>query len=163
MTMSIRLRQGTTGDREQCLALWVAACAARDGRAVEGVADRARPKFDECVSWLIAGDRDRVDGFALSTRLRSGRGADPYDAAVLGLIATEPERQGRGLGRALLRAASRDLAALGYGRAVLHARLDNAIAVHLYESEGWVPSGEVYEHPLWRLPTRAFVRTLRTA
>lgn len=79
---------------------------------------------------------------------------------MLGLLATDPGKQARGLGRALLREAARELGALGYERAVLHALLDNAPAVHLYESEGWVAAGETYEHELLKRPLRAFIRRL---
>jgi len=86
---------------------------------------------------------------------------DPEGAAVVGLLAVAPERQTHGLGRALLRAATDRLSHLGYVQAVLHALIDNAPAVRLYESEGWEALGAEYEHPLLKRPLRTFTRSLR--
>jgi len=154
------LRCAVPADLEACLAIWVAACAARDGQAFAGVAERARPKFDAGVVWLVADGVDGVDGFVLATRPGSGLPADPADAPVLGLLAAGPGAQARGLGRALLREATARLALLGYQRAVLHALLDNVAAVGLYESEGWVAAGDPFEHSLLKRPTQRFDRLL---
>jgi ribosomal protein S18 acetylase RimI-like enzyme len=153
-------RPADAADLEACLAVWVEACAARDGRAFDGVAERARPKFDAGVVWMVADGVDGVDGFVLATRPASGLPADPADAPVLGLLATAPDAQARGLGRALLREATARLASLGYERAVLHALLDNVAAVGLYESEGWVAADEPYEHSLLKRPSQRFERVL---
>nr|WP_249407837.1 GNAT family N-acetyltransferase [Frigoribacterium sp. CFBP 8759] len=85
---------------------------------------------------------------------------DPEDAPVIGLLATGPGAQARGLGRALLREATRRLGALGHRRVVLHALLDNVTAVGLYESEGWVAAGDPFEHSLLKRPTQRFDRLL---
>lgn len=164
------LRRAVPADVEACLAVWVAACAARDGQAFDGVAERARPKFGAGVVWLVAdapvvdgpdGDGRRgVDGFVLATRPGSGLPGDPEDAPVVGLLATRPGAQARGLGRALLREATRQLGALGHHRVVLHALLDNVAAVGLYESEGWVAAGDPFEHSLLKRPTQRFDRLL---
>ena len=154
------LRCAVPADLEACLAVWVAACAARDGQAFDGVAERARPKFGAGVVWLVADGVDGIDGFVLATRPGSGLPADPADAPVLGLLAAGPGAQARGLGRALLREATARLALLGYQRAVLHALLDNVAAVGLYESEGWVAAGDPFEHSLLKRPTQRFDRLL---
>lgn len=154
------LRCAVAADLEACLAIWVAACAARDGQAFAGVAERARPKFDAGVVWLVADGVDGVDGFVLATRPGSGLPADPPDAPVLGLLATRPGAQARGLGRALLREATARLGSLGHERAVLHALLDNVAAVGLYESEGWAAAGEPFEHSLLKRPSHRFERVL---
>ncbi|WP_277960150.1 GNAT family N-acetyltransferase [Frigoribacterium faeni] len=164
------LRCAVPADVEACLAVWVAACAARDGQAFDGVAERARPKFGAGVVWLVAdapvvdgpdvdGPRG-VDGFVLATRPCSGLPGDPEDAPVIGLLATRSGAQARGLGRALLREATRRLGALGHRRVVLHALLDNVAAVGLYESEGWVAAGDPFEHSLLKRPTQRFDRLL---
>lgn len=154
------LRCAVPADLEACLTVWVAACAARDWQAFDGVAERARPKFGAGVVWLVADGVDGVDGFVLATRPGSGLPADPADAPVLGLLAAGPGAQARGLGRALLREATARLALLGYQRAVLHALLDNVAAVGLYESEGWVAAGDPFEHSLLKRPTQRFDRLL---
>ncbi|MFZ7086585.1 GNAT family N-acetyltransferase [Curtobacterium sp. RRHDQ10] len=155
-----RIRDGVAADVDRCLSIWVAACADRDGKALEGVAERARPKFDRSVSWLLATDGDHVLGFVLATRPGSGMQTDPEGAAVVGLLAVDPGQQTVGLGRALLRAVTERLAALQYSRAVLHALVDNVPAVHLYESEGWRADGEEHDHALLHRPVRTFARTL---
>lgn len=157
------MRPGAAADVEACVAVWVAACAARDGRAVDGVAERARPKFDAAVVWLVvdgSDGSDGIDGFVLATRPGSGLTGDPADAAVLGLLATRPGAQSRGLGRSLLRTATRELAARGHERVVLHALLDDVGAVRLYESEGWTPAGVPFEHSLLKRPVQRFERVL---
>jgi GNAT superfamily N-acetyltransferase len=80
----------------------------------------------------------------------------------MGLLAVTPGHQTRGLGRALLRAATDDLTQLGYEKAVLHALVDNVPAVQLSESEGWASVGAEYEHSLLKRPIRTFRRSLKT-
>jgi ribosomal protein S18 acetylase RimI-like enzyme len=156
------LRSGEPLDTESCVEIWVAACAARDGQAYNGVADRARPKFHNSSLWIVAENRQIIDGFVLATGPGSGMPTDPPDAAVIGLLAVTPGHQTRGLGRALLRAATDDLMQLGYEKAVLHALVDNVPAVQLYESEGWAAVGAEYEHSLLKRPIRTFRRSLKT-
>jgi ribosomal protein S18 acetylase RimI-like enzyme len=157
---SSALRAGVRSDTEVCVAIWVEACAARDGRAYDGVADRARAKFDKSITWLVAAHGEETEGFVLATFPGTGMPTDPPDAAVVGLLAVSPSQQTRGLGRALLDAATHHLAQLGYAQAVLHALVDNAPAVQLYESQGWVAMGVEYEHPLLKRPMRTFARSL---
>lgn len=154
------IRPAAAADIDQCIAIWVDACATRDGRAFPGVAERARPKFDGNAAWFVAGPTDDVEGFVLATAPGSGEPSDPEDAAIVGLLAVAPGQQTRGLGRALLGAATDELSQRGYRRAVLHALLDNTPAVRLYESEGWVAVGEEYEHSLLKRPMRTFERLL---
>ncbi|MCS5732318.1 GNAT family N-acetyltransferase [Herbiconiux daphne] len=154
------VRSGMRHDVAACVSTWVSACAARDGHAFDGVAERARPKFDDAIVWLVAGDAEDVDGFVLVTAPGSGTTDDPIDAAVVGLLAVRPDRQARGLGRALLLAAQQQLVHLGHERAVLHTLDDNAAALRLYESEGWRPYGDPFEHTLLKRPARTYIRDL---
>ncbi|GAB4096552.1 GNAT family N-acetyltransferase [Brachybacterium squillarum] len=158
--LAITLRAGTPPDIEQCVSLWVEACAARDGRLIGGIADRARPKFDRSIGWIVALRGEQVEGFVLSTAPGSGMPIDPPDAAVVGLLAVNPKRQARGLGRTLLQAIARQLAEAGYGQAVLHALLDNQPALKLYRNEGWIAVGDEYEHSLLKRPLQTFSRSL---
>jgi hypothetical protein len=48
------IRTPSPSDAEACVSLWVAACAARDGTAFPGVAERARAKFGRWT-WTWAG------------------------------------------------------------------------------------------------------------
>ena len=155
------LRPATSADVGACVALWVAACADRDGQAFPGVAERARPKFGRSISGFVAEQVDgTLGGFVLATAPGSGLPSDPTDAAVLGLLAVAPAAQGRGLARALIRHVTDQLAELGHPRVVLHALLDNAAALRLYESEGWEAVGEPFEHSLLRRPMRTYGRDL---
>ena len=158
--LAITLRAGAPPDIEHCVALWVDACAVRDGRSISGVVDRARPKFNRSIGWIVALSGEQVEGFVLATAPGSGISTDPPGAAVVGLLAVNPSRQARGLGRTLLRAIARQLAEAGYRQAVLHALIDNQPALGLYQSEGWIAVGDEYEHSLLKRPLRTFSRVL---
>jgi ribosomal protein S18 acetylase RimI-like enzyme len=154
------VRDAVDSDLEACIALWVEASAARDGAAVPGIAERARAKFEHTLAWLVAGEAARVDGFALTTTPGSGIETDPPGAAVLGMLGVSPRAQGAGLGRRLLAAAEARLSALGFEQAVLHVLVDNTAAVALYESAGWRPLGERYDHTLLHRPVQSYLREL---
>lgn len=61
----------------------------------------------------------------------------PPDIGQLYAINLDPDVWGRGIGRALLNAATDRLRELGYVKAVLWVVPDNQRARRLYESEGW--------------------------
>jgi ribosomal protein S18 acetylase RimI-like enzyme len=152
-----QFREGTTADIATCVSLWVSACAARDGRAVAGVAERARPKFDRAENWIVAEHPSSgMRGFVLATAPGSGVPTDPPGAPVVGLLAVAPGGQGRGLGRALLSASTAELARLGHSQAVLHVLTENHTAVHLYEQSGWQPFGVPFEHTLLKRPMQTY-------
>jgi ribosomal protein S18 acetylase RimI-like enzyme len=156
------LRAGTLADLENCLRLWVDACTARDGRAVDGVAARARPKFERAECWIVAEDAaSKLVGFVLATVPGSGIPTDPPDAPVIGLLAVAPAAQGHGLGRVLLNSAEQDLTRRGHTQSVLHVLSDNHAAVRSYLRNGWLPYGEPFEHSLLKRPTQTYVRQLR--
>jgi ribosomal protein S18 acetylase RimI-like enzyme len=155
-------RTGTPADTEQCLALWIDACAVRDGVAIAGVSERARPKFDHAERWIVAeGPHAGILGFVLATTPGSGLPGDPPDAPVVGLIAVAPAAQGHRLGGALMSAVADELAGAGHQRAVLHVLMDNHPAVRLYAGNGWRPLGEPYQHSLLNRPTQAYVLDLQ--
>ena len=155
------IRAGTSADVDACVALWVEACAVRDGRALPGVAERARPKFDRAESWFVStGPDGAVAGVTVTTPPGSGIATDPTDACVVGLLAVAPAAQGGGLGGRLLATVTADLAHRGQVRAVLHVLVDNRPAVRLYESQGWVPWGEVFPHVLLGLPVQTYTLDL---
>ena len=158
------IRKGTGLDTNRCVELWVAACATRDGVAVAGVADRARPKFEHPEAWLVV-ERGgpRVAGFALATPPGSGMTSDPTGAVVLSLLAVDPCDQGSGLGRQLLDAITSTLAERGYTQAVLHALAENVAAVRLYQTSGWRSDGATFYHALLRRPMQTFVRDIAEA
>lgn len=154
-------RAGTSHDRSACVSIWVEACASRDGIAVAGVAERARPKFDHEECWVVGEVPSKgIVGFVLATRPGGGLPGDPVNAPVIGLLAVAPGAQGLGVGSALMDAVASELAQKGHTRSVLHALLDNLPAVRLYASKGWRPFGEVYQHALLKRPMQTFVLDL---
>jgi GNAT superfamily N-acetyltransferase len=84
-----------------------------------------------------------VCGFTTVGPLRpDGSGdLDPAVAGQLYAINLEPEAWGRGIGTPLLHAASDELAAQGYGLAILWTLRTNARARRFYEREGWRADG----------------------
>ena len=154
-------RSGTVEDAAACVSLWVAACVARDGEAVDGVAERARLKFDNSECWIVGEDADTgLVGFVLATKPGSGLASDPPDSPVIGLLAVAPGVQGRGVGGALLTGAAAALAQHGHQRSVLHVLADHHGAVHLYEKNRWRPRGEPYPHSLLGRPSQTYVLDL---
>jgi ribosomal protein S18 acetylase RimI-like enzyme len=85
---------------------------------------------------LVVIDRDRVVGFAI---FGCERGSDAsQDVGELYAINLDPDVWDRGIGRALLRRATDELAEAGYAEAVLWVVPQNQRARDLYESEGWI-------------------------
>ena len=137
-----------------CISLWVQACADRDGREIEGIADAARAKFDHGVIWLVAESSTGLAGFVLGTGPATRLPSDPEGAAVVEMLAVAPDSQGLGAAKALLEPAVAGLAEQGYREAVLHVFANNAGAVHLYESTGWQRIGhEIMIDPLGERPS----------
>ncbi|MBW4031779.1 MAG: GNAT family N-acetyltransferase [Acidobacteria bacterium] len=161
-SISPALRTGTGADVDACVALWVAACGARDGEFVAGVDERARQKFGHEVAWVLAERRDAtVAGFALATAPGSGLATDPSGATVLGLLAVDPQEQRSGVGGRLLVAITAAVASRGHSQLVLHALTDNVPALRLYEKSGWVPYRDPFEHSLLKRPMQTYLLNLR--
>jgi ribosomal protein S18 acetylase RimI-like enzyme len=93
----------------------------------------ARP--DDSRAILVVHDREVV-GFAAV-----GPAADAPSTGELYSINIEPDRWGRGYGRALLARAEVELAALGYDEAVLWVLPGNERARRFYETTGWASDG----------------------
>lgn len=70
----------------------------------------------------------------------------------IGMVGVRPDRQGRGLGRQLLRAGARYLRGLGATDVTLAVNARNEGALGLYESEGFV---RVRSRDRWVRPVRA--------
>lgn len=154
-------RDGAANDMQGCLALWVAACAVRDGETIGGVAERARAKFEDPECWILIEQRAvGCLGFVLATRPGSGLPTDPPGAPVVALLAVRPAAQGNGLGAILLSAVAIELARRDHRRAVLHVLAENHTAVRLYERKGWRALGEPFQHSLLKRPTQTYVLDL---
>jgi ribosomal protein S18 acetylase RimI-like enzyme len=144
-----------------CISIWVQACADRDGRKIEGIAEAARARFDHGITWLVAESSTGLAGFVLCTGPGTDVDSDPKDAPVVAMLAVAPDHQGRGVAKDLLQHALADLARQGYEQAVLHVFADNAAAVRLYESTGWQRIGdEIMLDPLRERPSWTYVHPL---
>jgi ribosomal protein S18 acetylase RimI-like enzyme len=66
------------------------------------------------------------------------------------MVAVRPDRQNRGLGRALVKAALSHGKHHGATRAFLAADDENKNGIHLYESLGFVPKEDEEEIAMWR-------------
>jgi ribosomal protein S18 acetylase RimI-like enzyme len=80
----------------------------------------------------------RVVGYATEG---PARGDDEAGLGEVWAIYVDPDAQGREVGRALLDAALRGLAARGCGQAILWVFEANAAARGFYEHLGWTPDG----------------------
>lgn len=81
----------------------------------------------------------RIEGYALSGPARDHDLPDM--AGEVYAIYVDPPAQGRGLGRALLDAASGELRATGFEPLVLWVLTANALGRGFYEACGWRPDG----------------------
>jgi ribosomal protein S18 acetylase RimI-like enzyme len=83
-------------------------------------------------------DRPRLVGFVTTG---AARHAGEAGLGEVWAIYVDPDAQGRGVGRALMDAAIRDLETRGFGEAVLWVFEANAPARAFYERLGWTPDG----------------------
>ena len=86
---------------------------------------------------LEDGTTGEIVGFCL-TDVRRAEGAITSDHGEIGMVGVRPDRQGRGLGRQLLRAGTTYLRGIGVPRVGLAVNGRNEGALGLYESEGFV-------------------------
>lgn len=89
---------------------------------------------DGVTRWYIVAEREgAVAGYA-------GLAVFGDEAHVM-TIGTDPLLQGRGVGRTLLRALLAEAERRGVRQVILEVRVDNAPAIAMYESEGFVAVG----------------------
>jgi ribosomal protein S18 acetylase RimI-like enzyme len=86
--------------------------------------------------WRLLLRQGDVAGFVLPV-IYDGRARDGRDEATIFHMGIVPEHRAQGLGRLLLRQATRTLAAHGVWRVYCDTAADNAPMIHLFESEGW--------------------------
>jgi ribosomal protein S18 acetylase RimI-like enzyme len=155
----IEIRRGVVPDDiEMCAQLWVHALAHRDGVvAGEAVAGRVRTSFTSPIVRFAIAAWPR-SGFALT---ESGQ-ADPADA-LLHFLAVDPRTPSRGVGTALLADAIEHATAGGFSSLALEVRIDNVRAIGLYERAGFIPDGDVRQHPLGGEPMQPFRLRLNPA
>jgi ribosomal-protein-alanine N-acetyltransferase len=109
-------------------------------RALFDAAAWSRQSFAEELEadgrWYLGAER-ATDGTLIGY---AGIWYDGYDAQVM-TIAVDEAHQGHGLGRRLLTALVEHAREVGAGQVLLEVRVDNAPAIHLYESLGFVMLG----------------------
>lgn len=147
------MRAGTPADVDAVLNLWRAAVLARDGEnsdlaGLEAQILRIKAKFDGKISvFLLAEDSAEITGFILAL---------PHDAedsgSHLALIGTHPRAQGQGVAKALLIELARNRREVGETFLDLRVLPENFAARRLYESLGWLPSGEPVPHEITGVP-----------
>ena len=100
-------------------------------------------ELDPKRSVFVADDDGRVVGF-----VAVGGEMDVADATRGEVYAlnVDPDRWGRGVGRALLAAGCGHLRAVGYATAVLWVHPDNARACRFYRAAGWLADGAERRH-----------------
>jgi ribosomal protein S18 acetylase RimI-like enzyme len=147
-TQEVRLRPMTNDEFVEYLE-WVvddyAAELERNGKATGDAAVAAsRASFDGLLpdgvetdgqTLLIAEDPD--DGARVGV-LWFGPSTDDPSVAWIYDVTIDPDKRGRGWGRAALRAFEGEARARGYARAGLNVYADNHVARRLYESMGYV-------------------------
>jgi ribosomal protein S18 acetylase RimI-like enzyme len=84
---------------------------------------------------LVAEDDGAVVGFCIGGRSRPPE--EPFRGEVYAIYVL-PERQSRGIGRALLEAAARELADRGFGSMIIWVLRENAPSRRFYERMGGV-------------------------
>lgn len=89
-------------------------------------------------STIVAVERDAICGFATTTRATD---EDAAGAGELMALYVDPERQGLGVGRALIEQARARLARQGYATAYLWVLAGNERAERFYRIDGWTPDG----------------------
>ena len=100
-------------------------------------ADLADPAIEDADTLLVA---ERATGELIGFCATAPNRTDGHigDTGEIWTIGVRPDRQGRGLGRQLLRWGVARLRSLGVGEIDLSVNGRNARALHLYEEEGFV-------------------------
>ena len=88
--------------------------------------------------WLVADSAGEVVGYAYASSFRS---RPAYEWTVETSVYVEADRQGLGIGTALVQALLDDLRARGYRRAIAGIALPNEASVALHERMGFTPVG----------------------
>ncbi|MFC7484453.1 GNAT family N-acetyltransferase [Luedemannella flava] len=141
-------RVATADDLPAALAVWRAANAARgrfpDERRVAAVTAKVHAPDALVVVAVDAG----VVGMAVGVPARADDGDGELIAGLchVAMVFTRPDRWGRGVGGAVLRALARQAAARGYDRLQLWTGEANVRAQRLYLRHGFAASGRVTEH-----------------
>ena len=102
--------------------------------------DPARPRT------LVVADADTILGFATISPARDGDAAGQGELCALYV---DPDRWGRGIGRALASAARAEIHRLGFSTAVLWVVAGNTRAQRFYRADGWTADGLRRPRQVW--------------
>lgn len=97
---------------------------------------------------LLAEEAGAISGFATTSPARD---EDARGQGELCALYVEPERWGRGIGRALVVAAREALCRQGFTRAVLWVLAGNARAERFYQADGWTADGLRRGQSVWNV------------
>jgi ribosomal protein S18 acetylase RimI-like enzyme len=103
-------------------------------------ADRAKPQT------MVALEDGLIRGFATTM---PSRDSDLPDYGELCALYVDPECWGHGLGKALVSAASEQLAAQGFENALLWVLAGNVRADRFYRGDQWTPDGAQRTDTVW--------------
>lgn len=129
-----RLRPFVDADADAWVAVNAASFAGHpeQGRlTARDLADRRAESWHDDANLLVAEGADGLDGYAWVK-------PEDDDVAELYALGVAPHAQGTGLGGVLLQATFARMHALGHGTAHLYVEGDNAPALGLYRSRGFV-------------------------
>ncbi|MBO3083402.1 mycothiol synthase [Cellulomonas fengjieae] len=101
-------------------------------------ARESEPWFDP-AGFLLA-ERDGILLGSVWTKVHPAGEHGPEPVGEIYVVGVDPDAQGLGLGRALTALGLDHLAARGLSAAILYTDADNTVAVHTYESAGFVRS-----------------------
>ena len=87
-----------------------------------------------------------IHGFATTAPSRE---PDLGDCGELWALSVDPQKWGRGIGVALVKAARARLFELGFRKAFLWVLAGNARAQRFYQSDGWAPDGVSRTDSVW--------------
>lgn len=127
--MSVAIRAFEPHDTEAVVALWESAGLTRPWN--DPRKDIARKLAVQPELFLVAVDAARVVGSVMA-------GYDGH-RGWLYYLASDPDRRGEGIGRALVAAAEERLIAMGCPKVQLMVRPDNAGARGFYDALGYAP------------------------
>lgn len=102
----------------------------------------AAPDEFGCIAVVVAEDNGRVIGFGSCGQQRDHGLTAKGFTGEFGAIYVLRSHQGRGVGRSLIAAMSRELSAVGHGAACLWVLRQNAPARAFYEKLGGIVVGE---------------------